>query len=58
MKSLLLNIGKNSKRAFYSQLNSKKKDKVLKDYYQLLNKKKKIIINKKKKNIKNNVKKK
>ena len=58
MKSLLLNIGKNSKRAFYSQLNSKKKDKVLKDYYQLLNKNKKIIINENKKDIKNAVQKK
>ena len=31
MKHLLLNIGKKSKRAFATQINTKKKDKVLKD---------------------------
>ena len=37
MRNLLLNIGKKSKKAFSIQLNSKKKDKVLKElsYFQL-----------------------
>ncbi len=44
MKNLLLNIGKKSRNAFSKQLNSKKKNKVLKDYVQLIkNNKKKII---------------
>ena len=38
MKSLLINIGKKSKKAFSNQINSKKKDKILKDYYQLIEK--------------------
>ena len=36
MKNLLINIGKKSKKAFGKQLSSKKKDKILKDYYQLI----------------------
>ena len=38
MKNLLINIGIKSKKAFTKKLNSKKKDKVLKDYYQLIKK--------------------
>ena len=53
MKSLLINIGIKSKKAFINKLSSKKKDKVLKDYYQLINKNRKLIINQNKKDIKN-----
>ena len=41
MKNLLLNIGKKSRNAFSKQLNSKKKNKVLKDYVQLIKNNKK-----------------
>ena len=53
MKSLLVNIGIKSKKAFTFKLSSTKKDKVLKDYYQLINKNRKLIINQNKKDIKN-----
>ena len=43
MKNLLINIGKKSKRAFIHKLNSKKKDKILKDYYLLINKNRKFF---------------
>ena len=52
MKNLLINIGKKSKKAFGKQLSSKKKDKILKDYYQLIKKNKKLIINENSKDIK------
>ena len=52
MKSLLINIGTKSKKAFANRLSSKKKDKVLKDYYQLINKNRKLIINQNKKDFK------
>ena len=52
MKNLLINIGKKSKKAFSKQLSSKKKDKILKDYYQLIKKNKKLIINENSKDIK------
>ena len=58
MKNLLINIGKNSKKAFSNQINSKKKDKILKDYYRLIEKNKKLILNENKKDIKNALKKK
>ena len=58
MKNLLINIGKKSKKAFVHKLSSKKKDKVLKDYYHLINKNRKLIINENKKDIKNAIKKK
>ena len=58
MKNLLINIGKKSKKAFSNQINSKKKDKILKDYYQLIEKNKKLILNENKKDIKNALKKK
>ena len=38
MKNLLIKIGKNSRKAFANQLETKKKDKVLKNYYQLIKK--------------------
>jgi glutamate-5-semialdehyde dehydrogenase len=53
MKNLLINIGTKSKKAFTNKLSSKKKDKILKDYYQIVNKNRKSIINQNKKDIKN-----
>ncbi len=53
MKNLLINIGEKSKKAFTKKLSSKKKDKVLKDFHQLINKNRKLIINQNKKDIKN-----
>ena len=53
MKNLLLNIGKKSRKAFLNKLSAKKKDKVLKDYYQLIEKNKKSILNENKKDISN-----
>jgi len=53
MKNLLTKIGKKSKEAFIDKLSSKKKDKVLKDYYHLIDKNRKLIINENKKDIKN-----
>ena len=58
MRQLLTKIGKKSKEAFALQINSKKKDKVLKDYYNLINRNRKLIINENKKDIKNAYKKK
>ena len=58
MKNLLINIGKKSKKAFSNKINSKKKDKILKDYYLLIEKNKKLILNENKKDIKNALKKK
>ena len=52
MKNLLINIGRKSKRAFIHKLSSKKKDKILKDYYLLINKNRKLIINENMKDIK------
>ncbi len=51
MKNLILNIGKKSRKALSVNLNTKKKNKVLKDYYQLIYKEKKNIINENKKDI-------
>ena len=58
MKNFLTKIGENSRKAFSLQINSKKKDKVLKDYYSLIKKNKKLIIKENKKDIKNAYKKK
>ena len=44
MNSLLKKIGKKSKKAFSSQLSSQKKDKILRDYYMLIEKNKKLIL--------------
>ena len=57
MKNLLINIGKKSKKAFINKLSSKKKDKVLKDYYHLIDKNRKLIIKENKKDVKNAIKK-
>ena len=51
MKKELINIGKKSRKAFNFQVNSKKKNKVLKDYYNLIKKNKKLIITQNKKDI-------
>ena len=58
MKKLLINIGKKSKKAFTQKIGSKRKDKILKDYYQLIEKNKKLIIKENKKDITNALKKK
>ena len=58
MKKLLINIGKKSKKAFVNKLQTKKKDKILKDYYQLIIKNKKLIVNENQKDVKNAYKKK
>ena len=58
MKNLLINIGKKSKKAFSHKLSSKKKNKVLKNYCNLISKNKKLIINENKKDLENAVKKK
>ena len=44
MRDLLINIGIKSKKAFTKNVSSKKKDKVLKDYYLLIMKNKKLIL--------------
>ncbi len=53
MRKQLINIGKKSKKAFSLQLSSKKKNKVLNDYCNLLKKNKKLIINQNNKDILN-----
>ncbi len=53
MKNLLFNIGKKSKKALILKINENKKNKVLKDYCQLLEKNKKLIIKENEKDIKN-----
>ena len=52
MKNLLISMGKKSKKAFTQKLSPQKKDKVLKDYYHLIIKNKKLIIDQNKKDIK------
>ena len=51
MRNILTNIGAKSKKAFNCKLSSKKKDKILKDYYQLIDKNRNLIINQNKKDI-------
>ena len=51
MKKKLIYIGNKSKQAVSTHLNSKKKNKVLKDYSDLINKNKKLIINQNKKDV-------
>ena len=53
MKKLLINIGKNSKKAFSNSLNSNKKNKVLKDYLRLIENNKNLILKENSKDIKN-----
>ena len=52
MINLLKNIGKKSKKAFSIQLDTEKKNKVLKDYLILISKNKKLILNENLKDIK------
>ena len=52
MINLLKNIGEKSKKAFSIQLDTKKKNKVLKDYLILISKNKKLILNENLKDIK------
>ena len=53
MNNLLKNIGKRSKKAFSIQLDTKKKNKVLKDYHILILKNKKLILKENLKDIDN-----
>ena len=52
MKNLLFNIGKKSKKTFILKINENKKNKVLKDYYQLIEKNKKLILKRTRKTLK------
>ena len=58
MNNLLINIGKKSRKAFSVQIQTEKKNKILKDYYLLIQKNKRIILNENAKDIKNAYKKK
>jgi glutamate-5-semialdehyde dehydrogenase len=58
MKNFLIKLGINSKKAFFNQLDSKKKNKVLNDYLIMIQKNKKLIMNENKKDIDNAYKKK
>jgi len=51
MKKLIINIGIKSKKAFKYRINSKKKDKILKDYCRFIEQNKKLIINENKKDV-------
>ena len=51
MENELINIGKKSKKAIDFRINSKKKNKVLEDYCNLIKKSKKLIINQNKKDV-------
>tara|TARA_E500000178_G_scaffold176240_1_gene175113 strand:- start:218 stop:1468 length:1251 start_codon:yes stop_codon:yes gene_type:complete len=53
MRSLLVNIGKRSKKAFSNSIDIKKKNKVLKDYCILINKNKKLILKENVKDVRN-----
>ena len=53
MKDLILNIGKKSRAAFSNQLDSKKKNKILKDFSQLIIESRNLILNENKKDIQN-----
>ena len=52
MKKLLIDIGKKSKKAFSDKISTEKKNKVLKDYSQLIKQNKKLIIKENQKDIK------
>ncbi len=53
MRSLLVNIGKKSRKAFSNSIDIKKKNKVLKDYCILINKNKKLILKENVKDVRN-----
>ena len=52
MKNLLIKMGKKSRIALIKELDTKKKNKVLKDYCLLINRNKKLILDLNKKDIK------
>ena len=58
MKNILIKMGKKSRKAFSHQLDSKKKDKVLKDYHKHIQKNKNLILIENQKDIRNAYKKK
>ena len=51
MKKKLINIGRKSKKAFSHHITSKKKDKVLKNYFELIYKNRKLILSANKKDL-------
>ena len=51
MRKKLINIGRKSKRAFLHHITSKKKDKVLKNYFELIYKNRKLILSANKKDL-------
>ena len=53
MNNLLRNIGKKSRKAFSAQINTKTKDKVLKDYLFLILRYRNLILKENKNDIKN-----
>ncbi len=53
MKNQLINIGKKSKKSFSNKLDTRRKNQVLRDFYRLIKKNKKLIIKENKKDIKN-----
>ena len=57
MKNLIINIGKKSKKVLKYQIDTKKKNNVLKEYCQLIEKNKKLIIKQNQKDLKNSKKK-
>ena len=57
MKNLLVKIGTKSKKAFSQQISTEKKNKVLKDYIQMIKKNKALIVRENKKDLKNALKK-
>ena len=52
IKNELIKIGKNSRKALEAQLNTKKKDQVLKDFCKLIEKNKNLILLQNKKDVK------
>ena len=58
MNNSLINIGKKSRKAFSVQIQTEKKNKILKDYYLLIQKNKRLILKENSKDIKNAYKKK
>ncbi len=53
MKKLLINIGIKSKKAFANQINTKKKNKILNEYCQLIKRNKKLILKENLKDVQN-----
>ncbi len=51
MKNIMINVGRKSQKAFSKTLSSQVKDKVLTDYYKLIEKNKNLILNENKKDI-------